>query len=86
MHTLLSFLLTNLAGKYRPICICSGTNNGDIISITEMANAIYPQVLPLSTLGNDYWEYWKKMTDNNEIQIKIEGDEELIEFLAFASY
>ena len=58
-HTLLSLLLTELAGKHRPICICAGTNNGDIISITE-TSAIIPQVLSLTPLVNDYWEYWTK--------------------------
>jgi Cdc6-like AAA superfamily ATPase len=34
-HSLLSLLLTQLAGKLKPICICTGTNNGKIISITR---------------------------------------------------
>jgi len=89
MHTLLSLLLTELAGKHRPICICTGTNNGDIISITEMS-AIIPQVLSLTPLVNDYWEYWTEMTDyfndTRSDPIQMDDDEELINCLVYASY
>ena len=50
MHTFLSLLLTQLAGKHNPICICTGTNDGDIIAITEIS-VIIPQVLSLTPLA-----------------------------------
>ena len=49
MHTRLSLLLTQLAGKLKPVCICTGTNSGNIISITENST-ILPQVLSLGTI------------------------------------
>ena len=89
MHTLLSFLLTELAGRHRPICICTGTNNGDIIAISEMS-AIIPQVLSLTPLVNDYWEYWTEMTAHfnkgRDDPVQMEGDQALIECLVYASY
>ena len=51
-HSFLSFLLTQLAGKYKPVCICAGTNSGNIISITERSKLI-PQFVSLTTLHND---------------------------------
>ena len=52
-HTLLSLLLTALATKHYPVCICTGTSNGEIISITDNS-VIIPQVLSLTPLVNDY--------------------------------
>jgi hypothetical protein len=92
-HTLLSLLLTALSTKHRPVCICTGTNNGEILSITEKS-AIIPQVLSLTPLvdDNDYLKYWKQMTDeynknlNPQNRIQTAGHEDLIESLAYASY
>jgi hypothetical protein len=88
-HTLLSLLLTQLATNHRPICICTGTNNGDIISITEMS-AIIPQVYSLTPLVNDYWEYWTEMTEyfnqKRSEPIKMDHDTDLITCLVYASY
>jgi hypothetical protein len=39
-HSFLSLLLTQLAGKYKPVCICTGTNSGNIINITEKSKII----------------------------------------------
>jgi hypothetical protein len=89
MHTWLSLLLTQLAGKHRPICICTGTNNGNIFSITEMS-AIIPEILSLTPLVNDYMEYWTEMTNyyngNRKTSVQLDGDEELIHCLVYASY
>ncbi|KAJ3308618.1 hypothetical protein HDV04_001031 [Boothiomyces sp. JEL0838] len=89
MHTFLSLLLTELAGIHRPICICTGTNNGEIISITKMS-AIIPQVLSLTPLVHDYWRFWTEMTNYyNQGKLKpiqMAGDEELINCLVYASY
>jgi hypothetical protein len=62
MHSQLSLLLTQLAGKLKPVCICTGTNSGKIISITEKS-AILPQVLSLTPLVSEYGEIWKQLTD-----------------------
>jgi hypothetical protein len=88
-HTLFSLLLTELAGRHRPICICTGTNNGDIVSITEMST-IAPQIFSLTPLVNDYLECWNEMTlylnKGQTDSIEIKNDEELINCLAYASY
>ena len=60
-HSQLSLLLTQLAGKLKPVCICTGTNSGKIISITEKS-AILPQVLSLTPLVSEYGEFWKQLT------------------------
>jgi hypothetical protein len=51
-HSFLSLLLTQLAGKYKPVCICTGTNSGNIINITEKSKII-PQFVSLSTLHKE---------------------------------
>ena len=90
-HTFLSLLLTQLAGKHKPICICTGTNNGNIVQITEMSRII-PQVVSLSTLFNEdeYNLFWGQMTvyrnSFSEKKVNMKGDEDLIESLVFASY
>lgn len=47
-HSYLTLLLTQLAGKHKPLCICAGTNSGKIISITERSRII-PHFITLST-------------------------------------
>jgi hypothetical protein len=92
-HSQLSLLLTQLAGKLKPVCICTGTNSGKIISITEKS-AILPQVLSLTPLVSEYGEFWKQLTAYSnqncsqypEIEIKMESDENLIDALVYASY
>jgi hypothetical protein len=61
MHSQLSLLVLQLAGQLKPVCICTGTNNGKIISITEKS-AILPQVLSLTPLVNEYGEFWEQLT------------------------
>jgi hypothetical protein len=91
MHSQLSLLLTQLAGKLKPVCICTGTNSGRIISITEKS-AIMPQVLSLTPLVSDYEELWRQLTAFNNkscsenSQVQMNSDKELIEALVFASY
>jgi hypothetical protein len=58
MHSQLSLLLTQLAGKLKPICICTGTNSGKLISITEKST-ILPQILSLTPLISDNGEFWR---------------------------
>ena len=53
-HTLLTLILINISTKHQPICICTGTNNGEILSITE-GSSIVPQVLSLTPLVQHYW-------------------------------
>jgi len=90
-HSLLSLLLTQLAGKLKPICICTGTNNGKIISITEKS-AILPQVLSLTPLVSEYGELWKQLTaytnqsTSQNPEITMDSDKDLIEALVYASY
>ncbi|KAJ2989494.1 hypothetical protein HDV02_004970 [Globomyces sp. JEL0801] len=47
-HSFLSLLLTQLAVKYKPVCIC-GTNSGNIINIADKSKII-PQFISLSTV------------------------------------
>ena len=90
-HSFLSLLLTQLAGKHKPICICTGTNNGNIVQITEMSR-IMPQIVSLSTFfkEDEYNLFWEQMTlYRNAFSkniVEIEGDEDLVESLVFASY
>ena len=90
-HSYLSLLLTQLAGKHKPVCICTGTNNGNIIQITEMSRII-PQIVSLSTFFNEdeYNLFWEQMTayrnSFSRIIVEMEGDKDLIESLVFASY
>jgi hypothetical protein len=93
-HTILSLLLTQLAGTHWPVCICTGTNNGNILSITEMS-CIIPRIISLTPFiqESDYLQYWTELTNYyNKNQpasarpIYITGDEELINALVYASY
>ena len=90
-HSYLSLLLTQLAGKHKPVCICTGTNNGNIIQITEMSSII-PQIVSLSTFfkEDEYNLFWKQMTEYRNSSstniVDMKGDESLIESLVFASY
>lgn len=56
MHSQLSLMLTQLAVKLKPVCICTGTNNGNLISITEKSKVL-PKVLSLTPLVSDYEEF-----------------------------
>jgi ribosomal protein S26 len=91
MHSQLSLLLTQLAGKLKPVCICTGTNSGKIISITEKS-AILPQVLSLTPLVSEYREFWKQLTafsnqsSSQDCKVKMDSDEDLIDALVYASY
>jgi hypothetical protein len=87
-HTLLSLMLTKLSTRHRPICICTGTNNGEILSISEKSS-IFPQVLSLTPLVNDYMKYWKEKTDHSsskKTRRQIVDEQALIDSLVNASY
>lgn len=90
-HTFLSLLLSELAGKHMPICVCTGTNDGNLISVAEMTS-IAPVTLSLTPLmkEEDYLMFWKQMTQIvNEAcdhPIDMEKDISLITALIFASY
>ena len=89
-HSQLSLLLAQLAGQIKPVCICTGTNSGNIISIAGN-QAIIPQVLYLTPLVSEYEEFWKQLTaysnqsfkENSEIE--MESDKDLIDALAYHS-
>jgi hypothetical protein len=91
VHSRLSLLLTQLAGKIKPLCVCTGTNSGKIISITEKS-AILPQVISLTPLVQDYFEYWTQLTayakqkDTNTLHVQMDTDKDLIDALVYASY
>lgn len=88
MHSQLSLLLTELAGERKPVCICTGTNSGKIISIVERS-AILPQVLSLTPLLDEYGEFWEQLTNYSNrcnSQVEMDSDEELINALVCASY
>ncbi|KAJ3324660.1 hypothetical protein HDV06_006553, partial [Boothiomyces sp. JEL0866] len=91
-HSFLSFLLTQLAGKHKPVCICTGTNSGNIINITEKSKII-PQYLSLSTLHKeeDYKTFWDQRTEymnssSKRIAERTYDDEEMLNSLVYASY
>ncbi|KAI8894135.1 hypothetical protein BC833DRAFT_244566 [Globomyces pollinis-pini] len=89
-HSRLSLLLTQLAGNLKPVCICTGTNSGNIISIEKAA--ILPQVLSLTPLVSEYGEFWTQLTaysnrgSSQHSAIKMDADEDLINALVYASY
>jgi len=91
MHTQLSLLLSQLVGNSRPVCICTGTNNGRIISITEKST-ILPKVLSLSPLMKEYKEFWRQRTVySNKLSpqycpVEMDPDKDLIDALVYASY
>ena len=89
VHTLLSLLLTQLAGKYWPICICTGTNNGRIMNITDMSR-INPKVLSLTPLKSGYLQNWKEMTSHRNLLIGQSTEEledtPLFRSLVYATY
>ena len=96
-QSFLSFLLTQLAGKHKPVCICTGTNSGNIILITEKSK-IVPRFVSLSTLHKteDYTTFWKqrteyvsfmnKMTDRDKEKLVKDRDEQMLSSLVYASY
>ncbi|KAI8903321.1 hypothetical protein EDD86DRAFT_97995 [Gorgonomyces haynaldii] len=91
-HTYLSYLLTQLAGKHKPVCICTGTNSGNIMDVTEKSKII-PQLVYLSALHerDDYELFWKQRTTymnatKNEKAESTAKDETVIDSLVYASY
>lgn len=90
-HSFLSLLLTQLAGKHKPVCICTGTNSGNLIKITEKSKII-PRFISLSTLHEecDYRQFWNQRTqylNKSSIQkADFAGDDDLINSLVYASY
>jgi hypothetical protein len=91
MHSQLSLLLIQLAGRLKPVCICAGTDCGNIKRIAQQS-PILPQVLSLTPLVNEYEEFWKQLTaysnqrSSQYPEIQIDADKDLIDALAFASY
>jgi hypothetical protein len=91
-HSFLSLLLTQLAGRYNPVCICTGTNSGGIFTITDEASII-PQFISLTTLHKnaECTQYWLQRThylnskslENAQIE---DQDEDMINALIYASY
>jgi hypothetical protein len=91
-HSFLSLLLTQLAGRHKPICIATGTNNGNIVVITEMSS-IVPKIVSLPSLNKDaeYWEFWNLRTEylnwsSNANTRILSEDHDMINSLIYASY
>ncbi|KAJ2988764.1 hypothetical protein HDV02_005417 [Globomyces sp. JEL0801] len=91
-HSFLSLLLTQLAGIHKPVCICTGTNSGNIINITERSKII-PRFISLSSLHkeDDYKAFWDQRTKymNYSLNQKAEltdNDEEMLNSLVYASF
>lgn len=91
-HTFLSLLITQLAGNHKPVCICTGTNNGNIAKITEKSLFI-PNFISLTTLHSkeEYELFWSRRTVYlNSISVKkiqiTDKDQELFNALIYASY
>ena len=51
-HSFLSLLLTQLAGKHKPVCICTLTNSGNIYFNMEK-DRVVPHFVTLSNLRKD---------------------------------
>ena len=88
-HTLLSLLLTQLAGQYNSLCICTGTNNGRILKITDMSR-INPRVLSLTPLKTGFLQNWEEMTNHDNL-VSGKGtlelkETQLIKSLIYATY
>jgi hypothetical protein len=89
-HSFLSLLLTQLAGKHKPVCICTGTNNGSIISITEKSKII-PKIISLTTFSEEreYTLFWAQMTEylnSKNSNAKIFENNSIFTSLVYASY
>lgn len=90
-HSFLSLLLTQLAGKHKPVCICAGTNSGNLIKITEKSKII-PAFISLTTLHKecDYNQFWIDRTDYLKYSLNwkedIERDDDMINSLVYCSY
>jgi hypothetical protein len=91
-HSFLSLLLTQLAGNYKPVCICTGTNNGNIVEITEKSRLI-PFKISLTTLHTekDCKTFWNQRTlhlnANSALKVQIQdGDEDWINAFIYTSY
>ena len=101
-HTLLSFLLAQLAGLYKPICLCTGTNDGKLLLITEKSSIIpdlehryvvIEPVLSLTPLKTGFLRNWEEMTNQRNKgrsgeydAIRFNPEDELIEALIHSSY
>ncbi|KAJ3193724.1 hypothetical protein HDU82_002722, partial [Entophlyctis luteolus] len=90
-HSCLSILLTQLATAQKPVCICTGMSDSNLLSITEYTSII-PEILSLTTLSakNEYHTYWAQMTTFTSSKLSrplaMEGDESLIHALVYALY
>lgn len=88
--TYMSALLNTLAYGHQPVCICAGTRDGKSEDITDRSSFL-PQIFSLTTLGDEYWQNWKEMTDhygeyNRGISLSMAKDRNLINALAFAAH
>ncbi|KAI9314698.1 hypothetical protein BDR26DRAFT_887074 [Obelidium mucronatum] len=89
-HSSLSYLLTQLEHD-KPVCICTGTNSGNILILTEKSKLL-PEFIHLSALRTekDSYAFWKQRTafHNTEVEepvtVAIE-DIEQIRSLVYAS-
>ena len=89
-HTRLSFLLTKLAVSWlQPMCICTGTNTGNIVDVADYSTYA-PKILTLTPLSKSYDEYWTQMTiasfPSSNIKEMMEKDQALLKCLFFVSY
>ena len=91
-HTYLSLLLAQLASTHKPVCICTGTNSGKIISITEKSNVI-PSFVHLSIFNDeDCMVFWNQRTvymnleSSNSIPSIRGQDNDMVNSLVYASY
>ena len=92
-NTLLLRLLKSLACGYDPVCICTGTNSGNILSIAE-TSSIIPRILSLAPLTDPeyYNKNWDEMTEKENadklpaFHLSREKDSELVMCLIHASY
>ncbi|KAI8892223.1 hypothetical protein BC833DRAFT_612363 [Globomyces pollinis-pini] len=91
-HSFLSLLLTQLAGIHKPVCICTGTNSGNIINITERSKII-PRFISLSSLHkeDDYKSFWDQRTEYMNVTSEVRtkrtvDDEEMLNSLVYASF
>jgi hypothetical protein len=95
-HSFLSLLLNQLSGLHRPVCICAGTNSGNIIDIGEKSKVL-PELVSLTALfkEEDYHTFWRQRThfltnSNPEKNLRLTKitveDSDMILSLVYASY
>ena len=91
-YTQFAFLLKQLAVDYKPLCLCTGTSNHNIMKIME-STIVAPLVLNIFPFQDDliklnYWNQLTKLKNEEKCQTNkfIEENDLLVQSLINASY